>query len=83
MKKGFYVIVNGKQQGPYGVADLKAMGIQKDTLIWTEGLDSWTKAEYVSILKDVLRKMPPPIPNMETKKSKQEKFTSANTRSTK
>ncbi len=63
MNQQFYIAVNGQQTGPFSYEELKAKGIQRDTLIWTEGLDSWTKAEYVSLVKDILRVTPPPIPN--------------------
>jgi len=72
MNQQFYIAVNGQQTGPFSIDDLKAKGIQRDTLIWTEGLDNWTKAEHVALLKDVLRATPPPLPNMESKTTSQQ-----------
>jgi uncharacterized RDD family membrane protein YckC len=46
---------------------MKTKKIQRDTLIWTEGLDNWTKAEHIALLKDILKATPPPIPNVENK----------------
>lgn len=62
MNQQFYIVVNGQQQGPFSIPELKGMNLGKDTLVWTEGLDKWTKAEYVPLLKDILKVIPPPIP---------------------
>lgn len=67
MEQHFYIVVNGEQQGPFTIDDLKAKSIQRETLIWTEGLDSWTKAEDIPLLQDVLKATPPPIPTEKTK----------------
>lgn len=72
MSQQFYIAVNGQQTGPFSFDDLKAKGIQRDTMIWTEGLDNWTKAEHVALLKDILRATPPPLPNMESKTTSQQ-----------
>jgi len=62
MSQQFYIALNGQQTGPFTIDDLKAKNIQRDTLIWTEGLDNWTKAEHIPLLKEVLRATPPPPP---------------------
>ena len=60
MKKYFYSNDNQKN-GPYSFEELKNENIKKETLIWFEGLDNWTKAEYVSEIKEVLELSPPQI----------------------
>jgi uncharacterized RDD family membrane protein YckC len=72
MSQQFYIAVNGQQTGPFTIEDLKAKNIQRDTLIWTEGLDNWTKAEHIPLLKDILRATPPPLPNTEAKSTSQQ-----------
>jgi len=72
MSQQFYIALNGQQTGPFTIDDLKAKNIQRDTLVWTEGLDNWTKAEHVPLLKEVLRATPPPLPNTEAKTSSQQ-----------
>lgn len=72
MSQQFYIAINGQQTGPFTIEDLKVKNIQRDTLVWTEGLDNWTKAEHIPLLKDVLRATPPPLPNIETKTNSQE-----------
>lgn len=62
MSQNFYIVENSKQLGPYSYEDLKSKGILRETLVWTEGLDNWTKAEHISLIKDILRSTPPPIP---------------------
>ena len=72
MNQQFYIAVDGQQTGPFSYDELKLKVIQRDTLIWTEGLDNWTKAEHISLLKDILRATPPPLPNSETKTTTQQ-----------
>jgi uncharacterized RDD family membrane protein YckC len=67
MNQQYYVAVNGQQTGPFTLEELKAKNIQRATLIWTEGLDSWTKAEQVALVKDIFKIIPPTLPNTESK----------------
>lgn len=67
MNQQFYLAVNGVQTGPFNYEEIKTKGIHRYTLIWTEGLENWTKAEQVEALKDLIRTMPPPVPNEEKK----------------
>jgi uncharacterized membrane protein YhaH (DUF805 family) len=60
MKKYFYSNDN-KKNGPYSFEELKNENIKKETLIWFEGLDDWTKAEYVLEIKEILELSPPLI----------------------
>lgn len=63
MSQQFYIAVNGQKTGPFSLEELKSKDIQKDTLMWTEGLDNWTKADHIPLLKDILRAIPPPLTN--------------------
>jgi uncharacterized RDD family membrane protein YckC len=71
MNQQFFIAVNGQQTGPFLIEELKAKNIQRDTLVWTEGLDQWTKAEHVPALKDILSVAPPPLPVAESGTSSQ------------
>jgi len=60
MKK--YFLHDGKeQQGPYDLNELKEKKISKETQIWYEGLESWTKADNIDELKDIFKDVPPPF----------------------
>jgi uncharacterized RDD family membrane protein YckC len=72
MNQQFYIAVNGQQTGPFSLDELRTKNIQHDTLIWTEGLDSWTKASQVALVKDFLKPTPPPIPNTAPKSTFQQ-----------
>lgn len=67
MNQQFYIAADGQQQGPFPIEDLKEKGIQRDTLVWTDGLADWTKAEDVHLLQDIFKATPPPLPKAETK----------------
>ena len=72
MSTKFYFVKNGQQTGPFTLEELKLKQIQRNTLVWTEGLENWTKAENIPLLKDLLRGTPPPVPDSETKFSSQQ-----------
>ncbi len=62
MKKYYYH--DGQNQvGPFDLEELKQKGIQKQTMIWYEGMENWQKAENMPELKDILPIAPPPMLN--------------------
>lgn len=61
-----YYYLKGKvQDGPFSIEDLKTKNLTSETLMWTEGMDSWQKLKD---LPDILQQLkpkstPPPPPN--------------------
>lgn len=62
----YYVAVNGNATGPFSVSQLKDMTgnnqINPATLVWKEGMPSWTEVGKISDLKDIFGAVPPPVP---------------------
>jgi len=62
----FFVVVNGKQTGPFDVNTLKQMAEQKkftkDLLVWKEGMKGWEAAGSINELSSIFGSVPPPIP---------------------
>ncbi|HEX6909420.1 MAG TPA: SPFH domain-containing protein [Longimicrobium sp.] len=62
----FFCAIDGKQAGPFGMDALRghAAGGQltRDTLVWKQGMPSWTRAGDVPELADVFGATPPPLP---------------------
>lgn len=62
----FFVVINGQQAGPYDMNTLKQMAssgqINKDSLVWREGMANWTNGGQVAELNRVFGSVPPPIP---------------------
>ena len=67
MKKYFYIKDDNKL-GPFDLEDLKSAEIKRDTLVWFQGIKDWSKASEVSELGELFIHLPPPIPNIQTKK---------------
>lgn len=60
MKK--YFIHNGEgQHGPYSLDELKQKGLTAKTMIWFDGLPSWSEAQFIPELKEFLNPTPPPF----------------------
>jgi membrane protease subunit (stomatin/prohibitin family) len=62
----FFVAVNGQQQGPFDVQTIAAKAhsglIQRNTLVWRQGMANWAPAEQVAELAGAFAAVPPPIP---------------------
>ena len=63
----YYVAVNGQATGPFDMNTLSQMVVQriltKDTLVWKEGMQNWTKVVSIEELKNLFVNVLPPIPN--------------------
>jgi len=64
--KPFYLAIEGKQAGPFTLAELEgqrdAGALTRDSLVWRDGYDGWTKVAECDDLAPLLAKMPPPLP---------------------
>lgn len=58
MKKYFYSNDNQKN-GPYTFEEIKNENIKKETLMWYEGLEEWTKASDLNEMIPILELNPP------------------------
>lgn len=67
-EKPYYVAVNGQQQGPMPmpINQLKQLvsngNMNRDSLVWCEGMTDWRKASEVEALNSLFTAMPPPLP---------------------
>lgn len=65
MDKQYFLIIEGRQHGPYPWNELRQAGLTADTPVWREGLDNWVKASTLPELNELLYVTPPqagPIP---------------------
>lgn len=64
MNQYFYVDASGKQKGTYSPYELRQENLRRDTLVWTEGMEQWKRAEEVEELKFLFEEVNsvPPIP---------------------
>lgn len=62
----YFIAVNGQQQGPYTQQVLQQMVQQgtltRDTLVWKQGMSSWSKAGDVTEINGLFAAVPPPLP---------------------
>lgn len=63
MKK-YYFIIKGKKEGPFSLDEITKLDINKNTLIWCNGLNDWTEFQYVTELSDLFDHIAPPIPEI-------------------
>jgi membrane protease subunit (stomatin/prohibitin family) len=60
----YYVAIDGRQSGPYSLAQIQTSisngEITPETLVWTQGMTQWEKAS--SVLSTYFSQTPPPLP---------------------
>ncbi len=56
--KSYFIIVNGNQSGPHAVSQLLQNGVQRDTLVWAEGMHDWVIAQNVPELQYLFPNQP-------------------------
>jgi len=65
-QKKYHVAMDGQQAGPYDTNTLQQLiqagRVTRDTLVWAQGMASWTKAGEVSDLAGLFAAVPPPLP---------------------
>lgn len=63
----FWVAIGGQKTGPHDLATVQQMiarkEIERDTLVWKEGMAQWGEASGVDELSGFFGSMPPPLPN--------------------
>ena len=77
----YFIVENGKQAGPFTIAQLAERHIKSETLVWKEGMTDWTPAWKVAELKYILAETHqqtgpavPPVPptaNQDTESTQQ------------
>jgi membrane protease subunit (stomatin/prohibitin family) len=62
----FHVAIGGQQAGPYDLNTLKQYvqsgQLNRDTLVWKQGMANWTAAGQVPELSSLFAATPPPLP---------------------
>ncbi|HBG42358.1 MAG TPA: hypothetical protein DDW85_13295, partial [Porphyromonadaceae bacterium] len=51
MNRYFYIDHEGKQKGTFSPEELRLENVRKDTLVWTQGMEQWERAEAVAELR--------------------------------
>lgn len=54
MEQKYFIVVNGAQAGPFTLAQLSTQGVRPDTLVFFQGLSTWTKASEIPELAPIL-----------------------------
>jgi len=71
MNRYFYIDGEGKQKGTFSPEELRQEHIKHDTLVWTQGMNEWKKAEEVSELQYLFQTEPPSPQPKETQAQEQ------------
>lgn len=66
-----YFYINKKEKiGPLSLHELKEASLERNTLVWREGLDNWKKAEEFEELDEIFNSIPPEVPTTTAEKVK-------------
>ncbi|MDD2738172.1 MAG: SPFH domain-containing protein [Methylomonas lenta] len=62
----YFIVLDGQQQGPFNLTELlnkiNAGEVNRETLVWSQGLAEWTVAAKIDYLSNAFARMPPPLP---------------------
>lgn len=70
----FYILIDGKTEGPFSLEKLKEMPVTPQTKVWRQGMPEWLPAEQVGEL-NFLFGTPPPAPAMDDNRRQAESST--------
>lgn len=63
MKEYYYLDAQNERKGPITKEELLSQNLDKETLVWREGLENWTPIKDIAELAEAIRhKTPPPLP---------------------
>jgi uncharacterized RDD family membrane protein YckC len=54
MSANYFLVVNGKPQGPYSIAELKTMQVDAEAFLKTAEMDDYKEAHHISELREAL-----------------------------
>lgn len=57
----FFIHKDDQQQGPFSVTELRNLKITRETMVWFEGAEHWTKASEIDELNNLFKSVPPPL----------------------
>lgn len=64
--KEYYFLSGKEQNGPFSIEELKTQNLTSETLIWTEGIESWQKLkDFPDLFQQIKYKSTPPPPPIE------------------
>ncbi|MFZ1831022.1 MAG: SPFH domain-containing protein [Candidatus Competibacteraceae bacterium] len=65
--RAYFIAVNNQQTGPFPMDELQRQAqagqLTRSTMVWTQGMASWTQAGEVMELNALFANVPPPLPN--------------------
>ena len=64
METKYFMVIDGRQAGPFAREELKLHGIKPESMVWREGLDNWVPATALPELTDLFApvQQPPVYP---------------------
>lgn len=52
----YFAFIDGNQQGPFDLYDLKSAGVRPSTYVWCKGMDDWKRADEVDEIRNLFRR---------------------------
>lgn len=52
----YFAFIDGNQQGPFDLYQLKGAGVRPSTYVWCKGMDDWKRADEVEEIRNLFRR---------------------------
>ena len=56
MAPKYFAFIDGNQQGPFDLYDLKSAAVRPSTYVWCKGMDDWKRADEVEEIRNLFRR---------------------------
>lgn len=56
MTTKYFAFIDGSQQGPFELEELKEAGVHPSTYVWCKGMDDWQRADSVEEIRNLFKK---------------------------
>ena len=66
METSYFMIIDGRQAGPFVREELKYHALRPDSMVWRQGLENWVPASSLPELNDLFSADVPPAPGYQS-----------------
>ncbi len=61
MENKYFIHDGATQQGPYSIDELKSLNLNKESMVWCDGMEKWKPAGEIEELGSIFPVIPPPL----------------------
>lgn len=72
--KNYFISLDGRQEGPFSLEELKTKNLSNNHLIWQNGYENWKSINEAEELDEYILRLPPPLEQNKVIKDSKENY---------